>query len=85
VRRAFKQMLALMPGVGGAAELGARLFGSNDGGKSGGGSKKKRRRSSDGRASQSWLTFADIARGESRKLKVEERERREKREEEEES
>ena len=75
VRAATKQMLALMPGVGGPAELGARLFGSN-GGKGG-----KKRRSSDGRASQSWLTFADIARGESRKIKVEEKERENEREE----
>ena len=72
VRRAMKQMLALMPGVGGAPELGARLFGSNSGGKKNGG---KRRTSGAGRASQAWLTFADIARGESRKMQVEERER----------
>ena len=51
----------------------ARLFGSGGGG--------RKRRSSDGRASQSWLTFADIARGVSRKLKVEEREREKEREE----
>mgnify|MGYP007078103749 FL=1 len=67
VRRAMRQMLALMPGAGGPRELGARLFGGGGGGTGG------RRRSPDGRASQSWLTFADIARGESRKLRVEER------------
>ena len=73
LRRTLQQMLELMPGVGGAAELRARLFGSGGGG--------RKRRSSDGRASQSWLTFADIARGVSRKLKVEEREREKEREE----
>lgn len=60
VRRATRTASSLMPGVGGPSELAARLFGGD-------------RKSSAGRASQAWLTFADVARGESRKLRAEER------------